>query len=145
MKKKYPEWVLGTSTIKNEPPDESKQLHNPKHFDLKVIKHRSSPKIDSACLMLAVAAEKGSPGALKQIQSFDEKINHYREILKNEEKLDSSSQASALNEEALKFCNNDVLPVNIPLVEWLYRTSYNLQSSGRTACLLGMVYLELPE
>lgn len=141
LKKKYPKWVRGTYEIKNDPPDGSKMMNDNKHYDLTVYKFRRPPEIDVARLMLEVAAEKGNAEAQKQIRSFDQKINHYRELLKNEENLDSEVLTSALNQEALKFCNNDVLPVNIPLVERLYRTSYNLQPSGRTACLLGMVYL----
>ena len=108
---------------------------------MSVTESRQPPDMVLVTFILSIASEKGSAIARQRLDAIEKDMSHYRRVIDNQAGLDKEAIALALNAEALKFCNNDVLPVNVPLVEELYRKSYEVNSSAPTACKLGMVYL----
>jgi tetratricopeptide (TPR) repeat protein len=92
--------------------------------------------------LLRVAAKKDPQqyggGALEEL---DRRLRASRDIIENKSGLDDSEWAAKLIDEAVKYCNNDVFPVNLLLAEECLEKAYALDPSARTACILGRLCL----
>lgn len=109
--------------------------------NISIRKYWLPPKMDEAEFLWMIASARGSQEARKQLAELEEQMRHSRSFFENGEGADNVLWAAGLNAEAVKYCNNDVFPVNLPLAARFLEKSYALAPSAKTACMLGSLYL----
>ncbi len=108
---------------------------------LLITKEWARPSVAGVEFLLMIAAGKGDPEAEEMFSSMEAQLKKSRELLQNPEGLDPVVWASVLRDEAVKYCNNDVFPINLELAIDYLEKAYSLDPSAKTSCMLAGLYL----